>query len=175
MSVHINRSDTNITVAFPFTLPPTALNTVTLDFISEYDRQEHITQVEVVETGDFLVAQLQQDQLPRRDGNYTLRITDTLTNFLTLRDIHQTLMSLNTPLNNIMGPARGSELGRINAYINTESTMSSAEARNSGSPQPTERLSTIIQPTLTSNTSLQPSATAESGQAEATNPELQSI
>ena len=154
MSIYLDRTDTDTTVALPFVLPDTALGSINLEFTSDYDRQSREITSSFTQQGDFILVPITRIQLPRRDGNYTVSVSDTVEAFLSLSDITQSLSEITSSLLDLRGSASTSILGRLAAVVTTSSIQLQQQATSSAITQPAATNSTIIQ-SLPTTTELQ--------------------
>ena len=176
MSIFLDRNDPDTTVALPFVLPSSTLGSITMEFISDYDRQTSSITSSFTQRGDFLLVPITRAQLPRRDGNYTVSVSDTVGRSLSLSDITQSLSEITATLLTLSGTGSTSILGRLAAVIATSITQQQQQAVDSATIQPAETNASSIQQQATDETIIQTVATDSTTISNSpTNARIQSI
>ena len=117
MGFTLDSRDASNTISLNQTLPDDNLgNTILLDFVSEYDRQEYFRSVDVTQQGAWLTGTIDNDRIPNTD-TYKVTVHSTVQDHLALKDIHIPLSQILVPLKDIVGPSRAVTLKTLQATV----------------------------------------------------------
>lgn len=111
------RNDTN-TVAIDVVLPDISLvDEVLLTFKSQFDGSEYQRLLNVDQTGNWLVGEIANSNIPPYSGFYDVDVHDSVADFLAINEILLPLNLITAPLNNLRGATRDQLLRSLQAQI----------------------------------------------------------